>query len=204
LKAHAAETGFPATAGCFSGRAPQCDIKHRGNKGIFMNIGNLGTVRAAILLTILISAPAVAFGRAPERPALYTQAVERDLRRASIAPTQSAQPHAPSLPSSRGGDERKPRFGLIVKFVTNQGKRDEFINIMSDGFQNMAGCHSYILAKDPSDENAVWVTEIWESLESHDAAMATPEIQAVIARAKPMRARRDMRVITQPMGGQGL
>ncbi|HWE45815.1 MAG TPA: putative quinol monooxygenase [Caulobacteraceae bacterium] len=95
-------------------------------------------------------------------------------------------------------------FGLIVKFVAHEGKRDEFIRILSDGFQSMDGCHSYILAADPADETAVWATEIWDNEESHHTAMAEPRIKAVIAHAKPLMAGRDMRVVTEPRGGQGL
>jgi quinol monooxygenase YgiN len=97
-------------------------------------------------------------------------------------------------------------FGLIVKFIASPGKRDELIQTLSAGFQNMAGCHSYILAEDPADENGVWATEIWESHESHQQAMAQPDIKAVIAEAKAhnLTKGREMRVVTKPIGGQGL
>jgi quinol monooxygenase YgiN len=95
-------------------------------------------------------------------------------------------------------------FGLIVKFVAHEGQRDAFIDILSNGFQGMAGCHSYILAADPADTTAVWATEIWDSHESHEAAMMQPHIKDVIARAKPLMAGREMRVVTEPRGGQGL
>ncbi len=95
-------------------------------------------------------------------------------------------------------------FGLIVKFITHDGRRDEFIDIMSGGFQNMEGCHSYILAADPAEDAAVWVTEIWDTSESHSASMASARIKEVISRAKPLMVRRDLRVVTEPRGGQGL
>lgn len=97
-------------------------------------------------------------------------------------------------------------FGLIVKFVANPGRRDDLIRILSAGFQNMEGCHSYILAEDPADETSVWVTEIWDSHESHDKAMAQPLVKAAIADAKAQNvsAGRDMRVVTRPVSGQGL
>lgn len=95
-------------------------------------------------------------------------------------------------------------FGLVVKFVVLDGKRDEFIDIMSAGFQGMAGCHSYILSEDAEEPNKVWVNEIWESKEAHDIAMASTAIKSVVARAKPLMTGRDLRVITRPRGGQGL
>lgn len=95
-------------------------------------------------------------------------------------------------------------FGLIVKFVTHDGQRDAFIRIMSSGMRDMRGCHSYILAKDPADEVSVWVTEIWDSADSHDVALTLHPIPAVIAEAKPLMARRDSRVVTIPIAGEGL
>jgi quinol monooxygenase YgiN len=94
-------------------------------------------------------------------------------------------------------------FGLIVKFRAHEGKRDEFIKILSEGFQGMEGCHSYILHADPADDTAVWATEIWDSHEAHEKAMAEPRIKAVIVAGKPLMAGRDMRVVTEPRGGQG-
>lgn len=97
-------------------------------------------------------------------------------------------------------------FGLIVKFIAGPGKRDALIQTLSEGFRDMAGCHSYILAEDPADENGVWATEIWESHEAHELAMAQPDIKAVIAdaKARKLTAGREMRVVTVPVGGQGL
>lgn len=97
-------------------------------------------------------------------------------------------------------------FGLIVKFIASPGNRDALIEALSTGFQNMAGCHSYILAQDPEDENGVWATEIWESHEAHQLAMAQPDIKTVIAdaKARKLTAGREMRVVTVPIGGQGL
>lgn len=102
---------------------------------------------------------------------------------------------------------RNDMYGLIIKTVTNPGKRDEYIRALSSGFVNMAGCHSYILAEDPEDENVVWVTEIWESHEAHEAALkGRADIQAVIASSKAQKLadRRELRVITKPIAGQGL
>ena len=97
-------------------------------------------------------------------------------------------------------------YGLIVKFITSPGNRDAFIQALGTGFQGMEGCHSYILAEDPSDENGVWVTEIWESNDHHAAAMAKPGIAAIIADAKmrKLHVGREMRVVTKPIIGQGL
>ena len=102
--------------------------------------------------------------------------------------------------------ERAKMFGLIVKFIATPGNRDALIETLGNGFQDMQGCHSYILAQDPEDETGVWATEIWESHEAHRLAMAEPDIKAVIADAKArnLTSGRELRVVTGPIAGQGL
>jgi quinol monooxygenase YgiN len=50
-----------------------------------------------------------------------------------------------------------PPGGMIVTAV--DGKRDELMEILL-GTQSMPGCLSYIVARDPGDASAVWVTEV--------------------------------------------
>ena len=95
-------------------------------------------------------------------------------------------------------------YGLIGKAKTVEGKRDEFIKILLDGTHAMPGCLSYIIAKDPADANAVWITEVWDSKESHEASLKLPAVQAAIAKGRPMIAGFGERFITEPVGGHGL
>ena len=95
-------------------------------------------------------------------------------------------------------------FGLVVKFIIKEGRREDFLRIMSEGIRDMPGCHSYILAADAADPDGVWVTEIWDTQESHDAGIGLPHIKAATAEAKPLTVRRDLRVVTTPFGGHGL
>ena len=68
----------------------------------------------------------------------------------------------------------------------------------------MPGCLSYVVAKDPSDADAIWVTEVWESQVSHRASLALPSVQQAIALGKPLIAGFGERFETQPVGGHGL
>ena len=77
-------------------------------------------------------------------------------------------------------------YGLIGKMLTAPGKRDEFIAILVEGTGNMPGCLSYIVAKDPADANAIWITEVWDSETSHAASLSLPEVTAAIAKGKPL------------------
>ncbi len=62
-------------------------------------------------------------------------------------------------------------YGLIAKLTLLPGKRDEMIAILKEGTAAMPGCLSYVVAKNSADENTIWVTEVWDSLASHDASL---------------------------------
>jgi quinol monooxygenase YgiN len=100
----------------------------------------------------------------------------------------------------RGGE----MFGLIGKMTAVAGKRDELIAILLEGIADMPGCLSYIVATEETDANAIWITEAWDSKESHQASLSLPAVKAAIAKAKPLIAGFGERFVTTPVGGHGL
>jgi quinol monooxygenase YgiN len=50
-------------------------------------------------------------------------------------------------------------YGLIGKMTTVPGQRDAFAALLLEGTQAMPGCLSYIIAADPADADALWITE---------------------------------------------
>ena len=101
-------------------------------------------------------------------------------------------------------EEKTRMYGLIGKITTKPGQRDAFAEILLQGINAMPGCLSYVVAKDPKDENALWVTEVWDSKASHDASLALPEVKKAIAAGRPMIAGFGEQTITEPIGGFGL
>ena len=95
-------------------------------------------------------------------------------------------------------------YGLIGKFIATDGKRDELIGYLLEGLRDMPGCLSYIVASDPADANAIWVTEAWSDADSHKASLALPQVQAAIQKARPLIAGMERIAETQPQGGHGL
>jgi quinol monooxygenase YgiN len=95
-------------------------------------------------------------------------------------------------------------FGLIGKMRAAPGKRDELIGILLEGTGSMPGCLSYIVASDPADADAVWITEVWTDEASHKASLSLPAVQAAIAKARPIIAGFDSQTRTIPLGGVGL
>lgn len=95
-------------------------------------------------------------------------------------------------------------YGLIGKINTAPGQRDALIAILLEGVSGMPGCLSYVVAQDPVDADAIWVTEVWDSRESHTASLSLPSVQRAISRGRPLIAGFGERFETMPVGGHGL
>lgn len=95
-------------------------------------------------------------------------------------------------------------YGLIGKMTVVPGQRDALIAILLEGATEMPGCLSYVVAKDPSDADAIWITEVWDSSASHQASLSLPAVQQAIGRGKPLIAGFGLRIVTEPVGGHGL
>lgn len=95
-------------------------------------------------------------------------------------------------------------YGLIGSFKAAPGKRDELVAILLGAVDAMPGCRSYVVATDPSDADGIWITEVWESAETHQASLGLPVIKAAIAKAMPLIAsfgeHREIHVV----GGHGI
>ncbi len=95
-------------------------------------------------------------------------------------------------------------YGLIGKMIAAPGQRDALIEILLKGVAGMPGCLSYVVATDPSDADALWITEVWDSKTSHEASLSLPSVQQAIARGRPLIAGFGERIVTTPVGGHGL
>jgi enamine deaminase RidA (YjgF/YER057c/UK114 family)/quinol monooxygenase YgiN len=95
-------------------------------------------------------------------------------------------------------------FGLIGKMVATPGNRDALAEIVLNGAETMPGCLSYVVAKDPRDANALWITEVWDSPDSHKASLSLPRVREAIGKARPLIASVGDHVTSEPIGGHGL
>lgn len=93
---------------------------------------------------------------------------------------------------------------MIGKMTAVAGKRDALIAILLEGTGAMPGCLSYIVAKDPRDAEAIWITEVWESQVHHADSLKLPAVRDAITRGKPLIASFGDSVTTEPVGGHGL
>ncbi|MGZ5196057.1 MAG: putative quinol monooxygenase [Ramlibacter sp.] len=95
-------------------------------------------------------------------------------------------------------------YGLIGKIRCVPGQRDALAAILIAGTSAMPGCRSYVIAADPNDADALWVTEVWDSAESHRASLSLPAVQQAMQMGKPLIAGFAERFETAPIGGHGL
>ena len=95
-------------------------------------------------------------------------------------------------------------YGLIGKMKCTPGNREALISILLEGVSGMPGCLSYVVAKDPTDSDSIWITEAWEDQDKHKASLSLPSVQAAISKARPIIAGFGERFETQPVGGHGL
>ncbi len=95
-------------------------------------------------------------------------------------------------------------YGLISKVDVVLGQRDALVSILLEGVAGMPGCLSYVVANDPENPDAIWITEVWDSQASHEASLSLPSVQDAIAQGRPMIAGFSERKVTAPVGGHGL
>lgn len=98
-------------------------------------------------------------------------------------------------------------YGLFGKLRAVPGQRDELAGYLLRGAQALRaaeGCHLYVVSLAEDDPDGVWVMEAWESREAHQASLALPAVQEVIAAARPIIAGFGERYEFTPLGGVGL
>ncbi len=99
------------------------------------------------------------------------------------------------------------RVGLYVKFKTQPGRRDTFVEILLESarqMESLPGCRLYLVNTSPTEPDVVWVTEVWDSMAEHDASLNLPGAAEAIQRALPLLAGPPERIDVVPVGGKGL
>ena len=122
----------------------------------------------------------------------------------NLAGAAAIAPLDPVWTTAANRQKASTMYGLIGKMTAVAGQRDAVIAILLGSTGAMPGCLSYVIATDPADADALWITEVWDSQASHKASLSLPAVQAAIVKAKPLIAGFSNRVETTPVGGHGL
>ncbi len=99
------------------------------------------------------------------------------------------------------------RYGLSGKIVAAAGQGEALAGHLldaADALQAAQGCHLYVVSRDAQDPDAVWVFEVWDSSEAHQASLQLEAVQQLIVRARPLIARMGERFESHVLGGKGL
>ena len=107
-------------------------------------------------------------------------------------------------PVLTGSQEASSMWGLIAKVTLLPGRRDEMVEILKESAADMPGCFSYVVAKDATDENTIWVTEVGDSMASHEASLSLPAVKNAVPRGKAMVSNFEKIAVTSPVWGAGL
>jgi quinol monooxygenase YgiN len=108
---------------------------------------------------------------------------------------RAAQPPQPSI------------YAMTGKLQAQPGKRAVLVDILlraSKVVSTMRGCRSYIVLEDVQDESAVWVFEMWDDKESHDASLRDEQVKGLIAEAMPILAGAPSGSELRVAGGHGI
>ena len=95
-------------------------------------------------------------------------------------------------------------WGMIVRITTVGRKRDEMVSKLRTAATEMPGCLSYVVAKDTSHEDVLWVTEIWESQAKHEASLVLPQVRMAMAHVRPLVSRFERVAVTEPIWWPGM
>jgi quinol monooxygenase YgiN len=79
-------------------------------------------------------------------------------------------------------------YSYIGSMKAKPGHRDEVTAILLSGAATLreSGCVLYVVSESDSDDDLIWVSEVWQSKEHHDASLRLPETKEAIAKAMPM------------------
>lgn len=79
-------------------------------------------------------------------------------------------------------------YGYIASMKTKPGHRDDVVGILVSGAGGLRdfGCDLYVVSVSDADDVTIWVSEVWQSKEMHDASLRLPEVRAAIGKTMPM------------------
>jgi quinol monooxygenase YgiN len=79
-------------------------------------------------------------------------------------------------------------YGYIGSMRVKPGHRDDVAAILvgaAAGLREL-GCQLYVVSLSESDDDVIWVSEVWLTKQEHDASLQTAEARETIDRAMPM------------------
>ena len=81
------------------------------------------------------------------------------------------------------------KYGLHGKLTSKAGETEKLTQVLLEASKLVSsakGCHLYLISRDKTDNDSIWVTEAWDSKEDHDNSLNNEAIKALIYQAMPL------------------
>src|SRR5690554_1198851 len=81
------------------------------------------------------------------------------------------------------------KYGLHGKLTAKEGYGEKLTSILLDAsnlVSSAKGCILYLISKDNTDNDSVWITEVWDSKEDHDDSLDVEGVRELISQAMPI------------------
>lgn len=97
------------------------------------------------------------------------------------------------------------QYGMCGKILAKEGQRDALLDILLEASRTpMTGCQIYIVCKSPTEPDAIWVMEVWQTEADYQASFKLDSVKALITKARPIMAGGTQGIRMVPVGGKGL
>lgn len=99
------------------------------------------------------------------------------------------------------------KFSLFGKFTVQEGERDTMVDILleaADSLKDIPECEVYLVNISESEQNAVYVYEVWSNENAHQASLTLEATKTLIERAKPIITGMERISTLKTMGGKGI
>ena len=100
-------------------------------------------------------------------------------------------------------EDADPHYGLLGQMIAQPGQRAALVAILAEGTGSMPGNIAYLIGEDSANPDAIWIVELWANKEAHAASLGLPEVQAAIAKGRPLIAGFGTRAEFQPVAKAG-
>ncbi len=80
---------------------------------------------------------------------------------------------------------------MTGKLVAQNGRRAELVAILNQAAAlvgQIPQCRLYVVNEDLANETGVWVYELWDDKQSHDASLSNEHVRTLITKARPLLA----------------
>lgn len=99
------------------------------------------------------------------------------------------------------------KFGLYGKIAAQPGRREELLGHLlraAELMEEADGCDLYAVGTSATEEDVIWVAEIWQSESDHDASLSIEGVRELIVGAKPLIESMGESNRVQVVGGKGV